>query len=628
MRLTLSLLAWSWLAWSLPVLAAEAAPVSAADLPLPIPRPVPVEKVVVGSGTPSVMSVGDLVAVRMSVEPANATNPTLVWSCGSGGILRVNSHSGQPGVALIQALKPGTCKVRAEAADAFGAAAQFTVEVRRPPALPDRGGDLQAYFGDLHGRTGFGHGRKTPADAFAAARQQPHMEFMAVTDEAAEISPEEWLQTVEAASHASHDGFLAFAASESGYRRDEQDRFGRDVLQGGGVVVLNATLPWPMLAAGLAPPASLDSFMAGLRDERASLAMFTEMPQAGLWDALGRFQVKRSEEMARTLALFEICTADKLRTALNEDAYTLALDCGWRLAPAASTGSHGDDWGRSGLRTAILAPALDRGSLVQAIALRRVYATEKAGTRLVFQVNGRIMGEVLPPPAPGAETVYPVVVRATAPATRFKVLEIVSDGGQVLHSAPIEALSVDYAVTLVSSSARWFYVRLTDADGCRTWSAPVWTGRPPRPPLAPAAEAYRKLGKEKWRIAGGSATPEATASLMDNAPDTPWTTPLAGNETVIDFGKPEPVRAIGYCPHPVAADPGGLGGLPWALEYGLSEDGKEWKSFSTTIRSYGREWISELPPALAGKRYRFLKIRILSSRGAAQTAIGEISTFQ
>ena len=64
-----------------------------------------------------------------------------------------------------------------------------------------------------------------------------------------------------------------------------------------------------------------------------------------------------------------------------------------------------------------------------------------------------------------------------------KLVEIVSDGGRVAGSVAFNSAHVSWSPTVSSSTARYFYVRVTTASdfwgnqGVTAWTAPVWTGR-------------------------------------------------------------------------------------------------------------------------------------------------------
>lgn len=91
--------------------------------------------------------------------------------------------------------------------------------------------------------------------------------------------------------------------------------------------------------------------------------------------------------------------------------------------------------------TGVLVEDLSRRSVFEAIRERRCYATTGERIELDFRVNGHLMGSVLRFSPYLADLAYPLRVeyrvKGTAPLGR---VEVVSDGGVVLHSRSIEEL--------------------------------------------------------------------------------------------------------------------------------------------------------------------------------------------
>ncbi|MBA3719357.1 MAG: hypothetical protein H0W95_03580 [Nocardioidaceae bacterium] len=82
---------------------------------------------------------------------------------------------------------------------------------------------------------------------------------------------------------------------------------------------------------------------------------------------------------------------------------------------------------------------------------------------------------------------YVAHVRAVDPdgtaADAITRVEVQSDGGEPVASRDFDDSAVDTRFTLRSTTARYFYMRITTAsdvsggEGVTAWTAPVWTGR-------------------------------------------------------------------------------------------------------------------------------------------------------
>jgi hypothetical protein len=136
----------------------------------------------------------------------------------------------------------------------------------------------------------------------------------------------------------------------------------------------------------------------------------------------------------------------------------------------------------SGL-AAVYAPVLTRDSLWQGLNLRRTYATEGERIYLNVTVNGYPMGSEI------TTTLEPRIVVTVAGTTAISSVEVfrgtyvtdfvdpgsVNDYYTTLYQATPNQMVVSFEVTDPAfDSNSFYYVRVTQADGKRAWSSPVW----------------------------------------------------------------------------------------------------------------------------------------------------------
>ena len=136
-------------------------------------------------------------------------------------------------------------------------------------------------------------------------------------------------------------------------------------------------------------------------------------------------------------------------------------------------------------RTVIMAPELSKEAIIDAMQSGRVYVTESGNVKLKFQVNG-----VHPGGTVKACDFYLCdfsfdVFKPANENERIVKAELFSDYGEVVDSVELNRSRIRGNYTLISRdvNARYFYLRLTDAAGDRTWSAPIWTDNAPDEPL-------------------------------------------------------------------------------------------------------------------------------------------------
>ncbi|MGD2146234.1 MAG: beta-galactosidase [Anaerolineae bacterium] len=144
-------------------------------------------------------------------------------------------------------------------------------------------------------------------------------------------------------------------------------------------------------------------------------------------------------------------------------------------------GSRGQDY-VAGL-AAVRAPALNRAALWQGLETRYTYATEGERIFLDMSVNGHPMGSEITSmagpsivvTAAGTTAISEVVVLKGTYATGTLSSEDVDTLYTVLHSeTPNQWVTTFGTVDTDFDASAFYYVRMTQMDGKRAWSSPVW----------------------------------------------------------------------------------------------------------------------------------------------------------
>ena len=163
------------------------------------------------------------------------------------------------------------------------------------------------------------------------------------------------------------------------------------------------------------------------------------------------------------------------RGDLHDQLVDVMLKKGHQFGFTASSDSHGLLWHhgesrkrdpyRTGL-TAIVAPALTRANIMDSLRRRRCYATSGAKIKLLFQVDGLLMGSQVPRQL---EHHAEVMVSGTAPLAR---LELISDQG-VCWQATGSGIEFREDVQL-QAGLSYCYLRVLQEDGEMAWASPVF----------------------------------------------------------------------------------------------------------------------------------------------------------
>jgi hypothetical protein len=261
-----------------------------------------------------------------------------------------------------------------------------------------------------------------------------------------------------------------------------------------------------------------------------------------------------------------------------------------------------------------MAPEKSKEAFLDALDSCRFYASESGNVKLYYEVNGQA--------APG--------ILKTADSYRFHVeiglmeealggmptqLQLISDYGKTLWET--EEIKPEMNFIVNSQTARWFYLRLTDGQGKRTWSVPVWTGREfdgqQNLAVAPIAKADMTALEETF---GQNA-----AVLLNENPEQPFLSDSSVCSILLDMGKVQAVTALGVYHTMLDAKalrvigvqiPDRLAELPvhYQLETGLTLDAMQQQA-EGLFRVFGGEELISFRQHQA----RFVRLRILSNVG-------------
>lgn len=300
---------------------------------------------------------------------------------------------------------------------------------------------LQVYFADLHSHCGCSDGVLFPAEAHTHARQVSKLDVFALTDHLEQLDEAEWNDMRQQAFRAHEEGaFVVFTGLE----------WTKPV---GHVCIFDPpTYRWPLDLAGMYKAAA----------EAGVIVKFNH-PGDGTKDFDG---LAYSEIGDQVVEMIEV------RGDAEEKAYIRALNLGWHLGPDGSSDVHTAKWGDGGSWTGILAPGLSRRAIWDALKRRHFFSTGDRNCRLFFWVNEAVMGEIVPEPVQRVHVT--VDVRDPDAADVIAKIELFEDG-QVVQVDEPKACARRWEMDVAAKPGKHYYfVKMTQADGNRMWSAPVW----------------------------------------------------------------------------------------------------------------------------------------------------------
>ena len=330
--------------------------------------------------------------------------------------------------------------------------------------------DWNLYFGQLHAHTDISNGAGSVEEAFQYASQVDGLDFFAVTDhsdsfdnadmgaidaDGADISAD-WAAGKQAAASVTNGDFVGLFGFEMTWPEDKQL---------GHISTFN-TPGWQTRdqADFENVPTALENYYKALASVPGSVSQFNHPDTVhGDFERFDHY----SPQYDAAVSLLEVAGEDGV---VDCEYYDLALDKGWHVAPTNNQNNHNGQWGdASDARTVVLAKDLTEESLYAAMKDRRVYATQDSDLTVYYQLNGAVMGSILPKSEEAEITVF----LSDPTDEAIGNVEVVTDGGAVLVSEYVETPS--QVLELSASGGRsYYYLRITQPDGDVAVTAPVW----------------------------------------------------------------------------------------------------------------------------------------------------------
>lgn len=330
--------------------------------------------------------------------------------------------------------------------------------------------DWNLYFGQLHAHTDISNGAGSVEEAFQYASQVDGLDFFAVTDhsdsfdnadmgaidaDGADISAD-WAAGKQAAASVTNGDFVGLFGFEMTWPEDKQL---------GHISTFN-TPGWQTRdqADFENVPTALENYYKALASVPGSVSQFNHPD-----DIHGDFERfdHYSPQYDAVVSLLEVAGEDGV---VDCGYYDRALDEGWHVAPTNNQNNHNGQWGdASDARTVVLAKSLTEEALYAAMKDRRVYATQDSDLAIYYELNGTVMGSILPKSKDAEITVF----LSDPTDEAIGNVEVVTDGGAVLVSEYVETPS--QVLELSASGGRsYYYLRITQPDGDVAVTAPVW----------------------------------------------------------------------------------------------------------------------------------------------------------
>ncbi len=401
------------------------------------------------------------------------------------------------------------------------AGAVVEAEGGEPPAAarPEPVPDYKVYFGDPHGHSDFSFCDKgksgSPEENYRWARDEAGLDFCALADHAEHMSDDVWREAQEICDSFNAPGsFVTIPTFEW-----TSELFGHQNVyyrESGGAQF------------GSVHPATNTphKLWDALKEQgRAAITVPHHPSRIEFTTAWGQYD----PDFQPVAEIYSKWGASEHYGNIRQEPHKTVIGCfiqnalarGFRFGFVGGSDGHVLMVGSRGL-TAVFSEKLDRGGVFDAIKQRRCYATTGARIGIDFRLRGRaFMGEELILTPYQSEALYPLVlyvsVAPTAPIEKVELIEsneviytytFTTGGGHPGYHSDIlkplaernglERVSFTYVINhprktwvplagnRVLQPVRWptwdryFYVRVSQADGNMAWSSPIWLTVVPR----------------------------------------------------------------------------------------------------------------------------------------------------
>ena len=339
----------------------------------------------------------------------------------------------------------------------------------------------EIYFGQLHSHSSISDGTGTVEEAFQYASQVENLDFLAVTDHSNSFDNEgsgvlsrdgstlsaEWKQGHEAAAAVTDGDFVGL--------------YGYEMTWSNGLGHINTfnTPGWQSRTQSdyKNKDTALQNYYDVLATVPESISQFNHPGTTfGDFSDFSHY----SPEADALITLIEVGNGEGAIGSAgyftSYEYYTRALDKGWHLAPTNNQDNHLGFWGDANTgRSVVLADSLTEAGIYDALRNYRVYATEDNDLRICYTLNGYVMGSMLEEGDVG-ETVTIQLQLSDATDSAIGHIEVIVNGGETAAVRDMDTSCGTVTLT-VPAQYSYYYIRITQPDGDRAVTAPVWVGQ-------------------------------------------------------------------------------------------------------------------------------------------------------
>ncbi|WP_162126665.1 CehA/McbA family metallohydrolase [Flavobacterium phycosphaerae] len=341
---------------------------------------------------------------------------------------------------------------------------------------------LNFYYGNFHSHTEYSDGTGLPSGDFAYADAASCMDFLGISEHnhvAAGMSLSNWIQGRAQAASASTATFLALYGMEWG------------VISGGGHVIVYGIpdlLGWDsgeyqhyVAKSDYIGTTGLFSTINGYGGN--AFATLAHPNNSDYSNIMTTYNTEADNAIVGTAV--ESGPAFSTSTSYNDPPTSMAylsyyrnmLARGYHLGPTMDHDNHNITHGHtSNIRTVVLANSLTENNILGAMRAMRFYASEDCSAQVTFKINTNNLGSIVTTAGAPVITVTSVT---SSPVTSLKIYSGIPGSGTtatILTSTTSGSITYTHTA-LANGGTRYYYVDITESDGTRIVTSPIWYTR-------------------------------------------------------------------------------------------------------------------------------------------------------
>ncbi len=348
------------------------------------------------------------------------------------------------------------------------------------------------YYGNIHSHTSYSDGNKDsatslmtkPIQAYNYAKNSQHIDFYGISEHnhasAGMASLASYHQGIADANLANNDGsFVAMYGFEWG------------VISGGGHVIVygsDSLMGWDNGLFDIYVPQNDYTTLWKKVKVRPNAFAYLCHPNTSDYGGILTTSVNTSADSAIVGTAGRSGPAFSTNTSYSDPStgtyitqYNYALRQGYHVGIGLDHDTHNSVFGRqSAGRLVIMAHALTRADVYDAFKKMRFYCSDDWNVKVNFQIQNQPIGSIIT--HSGTPTLS---ITVTDPDASESVSSIAIYGGvsgsgtnpTVLTSVTNSASLVYTHAAAANNSKYYYYVLITQADGDKIWTSPIWYNR-------------------------------------------------------------------------------------------------------------------------------------------------------